>query len=100
MGQSKVNVRLREVEQALQQLCQKLNSVQKSIDIVLDRNPSVVHGVPEQFMWERKQRQRAVNYRTANLLRTAEIPKHINIKIYFTWEDSRKLVTRVAGTHD
>lgn len=44
-------------------MSRELSNVQKSTDIALGKNHNVViHGIPEPFMGEEKQRKRAVRY--------------------------------------
>lgn len=58
---SEIDARLGDAYQALHQMSQEPNIMQKSIDIAFYRNRIVVlHGIPELFMRGRKRMERSV----------------------------------------
>lgn len=78
---SEMSIWLRDIREAMHQTGRRSNGVQKYGDIVLSRNRIVVvHGIPEPFMTERRQKERMMRNRVANLPRTVEIPEQVAIK--------------------
>lgn len=74
---SKIRTRLKDVDQALRQTGQELNSTQKPNDDALGTNYKVVvRGIPESFLKEVKHEEVAVGYHLANLLQKVDEPEH------------------------
>lgn len=95
---SEINAKLSGVEQAPQKMIQELHSMKKSGDITLGKSRNVtVHGIPEPFMKEGKQQERAVRCPTVNLHGTMKISRHVAIKRVLRQEDGRRLLIGDAG---
>lgn len=87
-GAGKIEVTLRKQQEVIEALQRDRDSLSKTVhtllaktDIALGRNRNVViKGIPEPFMRQGKQRERAIRHHLSNFLRMAEMEPHTGVK--------------------